>query len=195
MWKITGNCGAFTCVYSWSALWYSLDTQGRQFGYALLGLGKFSGPHWRCCKWGDLSREKGASLERGWKLMPSWGQPCLKRPFDSFLELLSVFLHHLVIPGILKEGIRQDVLSSWELQFSHTFSYLLLLCFSPPPWGTEEEGLCCLQRGPPRTVLSPQESLWVSCTPRVDFLPPRCFLISSLWSLSSVTSFPKAEDG
>lgn len=158
-----------------------------------VGPGEIHWPTLNTCKWGALSREKDELLEGGWKLMPSWGHPCLRRPFDSCLWLLSIFLHHLVIPGILTKGWMCCRL--WASQVSHTFSLLLLLCFSPPPWGTEEESLCCRQLGLPRTLLSPQESLWVSCIPPVDSLPPRCFLISSLWSLSSAMSFPKAEYG
>lgn len=108
-------------------------------GYGLLGLGKFSGPHWKR-KWDALSREKGAPLEGGWKLMPSWGHLCLKRPFDSFLWLLSIFLHHLVIPGILKKGIRQDVLSSLGAAVQpHLFLTSPVMFFSPS-WGDRRRG-------------------------------------------------------
>lgn len=52
----------FMCVYNWSALWLFLDSQGRGFGCALIGLGKFGGLYRRSCKWDALSLEKGQVL-------------------------------------------------------------------------------------------------------------------------------------
>ena len=98
-------------------------------------------------KVGCLVLGERCSLGRGQELTTSWGPPPPGGPWQ-ILWLLYTFLHHLILPRILKKGIRHDMLSSSESQFSHNF--VLTPSVFLPLWGQEKRVLCCQAAGSAR---------------------------------------------